>query len=349
MKKIEDFVRPHILQLTPYSSARDEYSKPDGILLDANENAFGSTTQENYNRYPDPYQRQLKEKISDIKTIATDRIFIGNGSDEPIDLIIRLFCSPRTDNVVVMSPTYDMYSVSARINDTEVTKVTLTKDFDIDIQNILNVLNEHTKLIFLCSPNNPTGNSLNRDHIEYIVNNFNGIVVLDEAYIDFSSHPGFLSSLGEHENLIILQTFSKAWGLAGLRLGMAFASPYIIKLLNKIKYPYNINSATQQLVLKALESENKKNEMVKKILSQRKFIENELRSLSIVDKIYPSDANFLLVKFKNALKVYQYLLENHVIVRNRSNLVLCDQALRITAGTSEENKILLSHLKKYEQ
>jgi len=349
MKKLEDLVRPHILQLKPYSSARDEFSGTDGILLDANENAFGSTTQENYNRYPDPYQRRLKEKIADIKKVAPEQIFLGNGSDEPIDLIIRLFCSPRIDNVVVMPPTYDMYSVSATINDTEVRKVTLTKEYDIDINNVFNTVDEYTKLIFICSPNNPTGNSLNNDSIKRIIQHFEGMVVLDEAYIDFSVNKSLIRYLGESENLIVLQTFSKAWGLAGLRLGLAFGSPYVIKLLNKIKFPYNINQATQQLVEKALESENIKDEMVKKIIDQRKFLERELRSLDIVEKIYPSDANFLLVRFKDAVKVHQFLLENNVIVRNRSKLVLCEQALRITAGTSEENKALLSYLKKFEQ
>jgi histidinol-phosphate aminotransferase len=347
MKKLEELIRPHILDLTPYSSARDEYSGKNGIFLDANENAFGSVITESYNRYPDPYQIQLKQKISRIKKIRPDQIFLGNGSDEPIDLIIRMFCTPRRDNIIVMPPTYDMYAVSASIHEAEVRRVPLKEDYEINVEGIFRKIDVNTKIIFICSPNNPTGNSFKRKNIEQILTDFEGITVIDEAYIDFSKAEGFLGVLNRFDNLIILQTLSKAWGLAGLRLGMAFANKKIIQILNKIKFPYNINVATQKLALDALNFENRKEEMVKAILDQRSYLEKELKEMDIVEEIHPSDANFLLVRFKEAAPVFRYLLDRNIIVRNRSKLVLCDNALRITVGIPEENAVLISQLKKY--
>jgi histidinol-phosphate aminotransferase len=349
MKKLEDLVRPHILKLTPYSSARDEYSGTAGIFLDANENAFGSVTRQHYNRYPDPYQLEIKQKLARIRKVTPEQIFLGNGSDEPIDLLIRLFCRPSIDSIIVMPPTYDMYSVAANIQEAGVRRVNLTDHYEIDVEEVLRQKEKNTKIIFICSPNNPTGNSFDPGDILRIINNFDGITVIDEAYIDFSASPGFVGLLGEHRNLVILQTLSKAWGLAGLRLGIAFADPEIIRLLNRIKFPYNINQATQDSVLEALDFVNRKDELVSAILDQREFLKDELKKLPIVEEIYPTDANFLLVRFRDAQPVFQYLLERNIIVRNRSKLVLCENALRITAGTPEENTALIDQLKKFEK
>lgn len=347
MKKLEALVRPHILGLTPYSSARDEYSGKDGIFLDANENAFGSVIDEPYNRYPDPYQHQVKLKISRLKKIDPEQIFLGNGSDEPIDLLVRMFCAPGRDNIIVMPPTYDMYSVCAAIQEVEVRSIPLGDNYEMDVEKVLKAADANTKIIFICSPNNPTGNSFQSKSVERILSEFEGITVIDEAYIDFSAGKGYLHHLNHHDNLVILQTLSKAWGLAGLRLGMAFGTKRIIQILNKIKFPYNLSEATQKLALKALNFENRKTEMVKAILDQRSYLERELGQLPYVEKIFPSDANFLLVKFREASRVFQYLLERNIIVRNRSKLVLCENALRITTGTSEENAALISQLKNY--
>lgn len=347
MVNIEKLVRPHILKLKPYSSARDEYSGKDGVFLDANENALGSTSRKLYNRYPDPYQKTLKKGISKIKNISSRHIFLGNGSDEIIDLLIRIFCNPNEDSILVMPPTFDMYEVAARINQNEVIKVNLTKDFQIDIEAVLLAVKSNTKMIFICSPNNPTGNSMSRESILKILKNFNGIVVVDEAYIDFSSAESFLNVLSEYNNLVVLQTFSKAWGLAGLRLGMGFADKFIIALLNKVKTPYNVNKVTQTLALKALKKKDQKDYMVQKLLAERKILRLELSDLDMVEQVYSSDANFLLVKFKNAEEVFQHLKENKVIVRNRSNVVLCEGALRITVGDEDENDILINTLKKF--
>jgi histidinol-phosphate aminotransferase len=368
MKKIEELIRPHLLHLTPYSSARDEFSGNKGIFLDANENSFGSVMDKGFNRYPDPYQYDLKKKLARIKNVIPDRIFLGNGSDEPIDLIIRIFCEPGIDNIIVMPPTYDMYEISATIHNTEVRKVPLTSQFEIDTESVLNKIDQNTKLIFLCSPNNPTGNSFDRNQIVHILREFEGITVIDEAYIDFSASTGFLQDLEYNDNLIILQTMSKAWGFAGIRLGIAFAReeiirilnkikyPYninafareeIIRILNKIKYPYNINVSTQKIITDALNFENRKNEMVNAILDQRSLLENRLNDLEIVEKVYSSDANFLLVRFKDASSVYTFLLSHNIIVRNRSKLALCENSLRITVGTPEENAALIGLLKNF--
>jgi len=347
MKKLEELVRPHLLHLTPYSSARDEFSGKNGIFLDANENAFGSVLPEAYHRYPDPHQHKLKQKLARIKKILPEWIFLGNGSDEAIDQIIRIFCVPGRDNVIVMPPTYDMYGVTATIHQAEVRKVPLTTQFEIDYEGVSRAIDKYTRLVFLCSPNNPTGNSFHRESIIRILQNFEGITVIDEAYIDFSSSEGFLNDLNQYENLIILQTLSKAWGLAGLRLGIAFAHPEIVRIMDKIKYPYNINESTQKIVLDALNFENRKDEMVKAILDQRSSLELKLKDLAFVEKVHHSDANFLLVRFKDASRVYEFLVNHNIIVRNRSKLVLCENSLRITIGTAEENNALINHLKKF--
>jgi histidinol-phosphate aminotransferase len=347
MKKLEELVRPHIAHLIPYSSARDEFTGTSGIFLDANENAFGSVIRQEYNRYPDPYQRKIKQKLARIKKTDPARIFLGNGSDEPIDLLIRIFCRPGQDNIIVMPPTYDMYAVSARIQDAAVRQVNLTENYKIDVEGVIRSIDPQTKMIFICTPNNPTGNSFERNDVLRIIGEFEGITVIDEAYIDFSGSGSYLELLDKHKNLVVLQTLSKAWGLAGLRLGIAYADPSIIGLLNKIKYPYNINRATQELVLDALDFENRKDELVRAILDQRAFLEKELKKLPIVEAVNPSDANFLLVRFREAKRVFDYLLERNIIVRNRSKLVLCGNSLRITAGTPEENTALIDQLKKY--
>ena len=349
MVDIKKLVRPHIRELNAYSSARDEYKGGKGIFLDANENPLGSTSRKSYNRYPDPYQKSLKKAIGKLKNIAPDKIFLGNGSDEAIDLLIRIFCHPNQDSVIVMPPTFEMYEVAARINQNEVISVQLTSDYQIDKEKVLKAINPTTKIIFICSPNNPTGNKMDRESIQEIVEKFNGIVVIDEAYIDFSNDPGCFDLLYKYNHVIILQTFSKAWGLAGLRLGMAFADKEIIELLNKVKPPYNVNRATQSLALKAIKKVEFKDFMVQQLLAERKILNLELSNLDIVERVYPSDSNFFLVRFRDADKVYKYLLKNEVIVRNRSNVVLCNNALRITVGNEKENDALITVLKKYNE
>ncbi|HSJ69193.1 MAG TPA: histidinol-phosphate transaminase [Anditalea sp.] len=344
---IEKILRPHIAALQPYSSARDEYSGKEGIFLDANENPFGSISEEDYNRYPDPYQLDIKNKLSAIKNIPANQIFLGNGSDEAIDLLFRAFCTPGKDNVIILPPTYGMYEVSAGINDVKVKKVNLTDDFQLQPQKILDAVDEHTKIIFICSPNNPSGNSLNRADIDVIIKKFDGLVVLDEAYIDFTTETSYIERLGEFQNLMIIQTFSKAWGLASLRIGMAFASVEIIKIINRIKPPYNISGLTQQKVLEALDQVDKKDEMVSRILKEKKYLEDQLSKLSIILHIYPSDANFLLMKVTDAKKIYQYLIDDKIIVRDRSKVILCDECLRITVGTEKENNSLMESLANY--
>jgi histidinol-phosphate aminotransferase len=349
MVDILKLVRDHIHKLKAYSSAREEYSGKKGIFLDANENPLGSTSRKSYNRYPDPYQKSLKKAIGKLKNISPERIFLGNGSDEAIDLLVRIFCHPDQDSVIVMPPTFEMYEVAARINQNEVIAVSLTKDYQIDTVKVLEAIKPHTKIIFICSPNNPTGNSMHRESILEIVEKFQGIVVIDEAYIDFAKDAGYFDILNNYNHLVILQTFSKAWGLAGLRLGMAFADKQIIELLNKIKSPYNVNRATQSLALKAIKKLGYKDFMVQQLLAERKILILELSNLDIVETVYPSDSNFLLVKFRDADKIYNYLLKNKVIVRSRSNVVLCDNALRITVGNEKENDILISTLKNYKE
>ncbi len=345
MTELQKLVRPNILKLKPYSSARNEYSGSDGIFLDANENSMGSTVSEKLNRYPDPLQQKLKGRIAEIKSVRPEQIFLGNGSDEAIDLLIRAFCEPGREAILIMPPTYGMYEVCAAVNNVPVRKVLLQPDFQIDVGKVLSTVDSNLKLIFICSPNNPTGNAFRPEAIERILKNFGGITVLDEAYVDFAPDKSWLPRLNDWSNLVILQTFSKAWGLANVRLGMAFAQPEIIQILNKIKYPYNVNGVTQKIALEALENLELKDQMVAKILAEKDRLVNELEQLSCVEKIYPSDANFLLVKMHDALKIFYYLLDQKIIVRNRSNVQLCESCLRITVGTPEENERLLKALK----
>lgn len=341
---LESLVRNNIKKMTAYSSARHEFSGEASVFLDANENAFGSPLPESFNRYPDPQQKEVKDKLSRIKGVPPPNIFLGNGSDEAIDLLYRIFCEPGRDNAIIFPPTYGMYEVCAEINDVKIKKINLTKDFQLDIDATENAIDSFTKLIFICSPNNPTGNSIDRADIEIILNNFNGIVVVDEAYINYAKQKTFISELTEYPNLVVMQTLSKAWGLAGLRLGMAFASEQIIGLFNKVKYPYNINTATQLLALDALNNINWVNENISATVTEREKLKSELLKLAITEMIYPSDANFLLVKMKNASQVYRKLADKGIVVRDRSKVILCDDSLRITIGTISENKKLIEEL-----
>lgn len=344
--ELTSLLRPHIAKIQPYTSARDEYSGKEGIFLDANENPFGSITEQNFNRYPDPYQQQLKAEIAKIKQVHPDQIFLGNGSDEAIDLLFRAFCRPGTDNVILLPPTYGMYEVSAAINNVETRKVPLTSEFQLQTDRILDQVDTNTKIIFICSPNNPSGNKLKRTEILRIIREFRGLVVVDEAYIDFNDEPSFTTELAEFPNLLVMQTFSKAWGLASLRLGMAFASPELIRILNLIKPPYNISGLTQETVLAAIQDVGKVNRMIAEILEERAVLTKELAKLTFVQKIFPSQANFLLVKIPNANEVYKALIEEKIIVRNRSKVILCEDCLRITVGTRFENETFLTALKK---
>jgi histidinol-phosphate aminotransferase len=347
MFSLNNILRQNIKSLTPYSSARDEYQGDASVFLDANENAFGSPLDEAYNRYPDPLQYNVKKRLSAIKGVPIPNIFLGNGSDEAIDILFRSFCNPGVDNVILVPPTYGMYEVSANINDIATKKVPLTEDFQLNLEGIAEAIDEHTKLIFICSPNNPTGNSINRDDIETLLANFEGIVVVDEAYINFSRQKTFIQELTEYANLVILQTLSKAWGLAGLRVGMAFASEEIIEVMNKVKPPYNINEASQQLALKALDNVDQVNTWIKETLAQRDLLVLELKKFEFVLDIYPSDANFILVKTSDPKSIYNFLVEKGIIVRDRSKVDLCAGCLRITIGTPDENKILIETLQNY--
>lgn len=344
---LERLVRKNIKEMTAYSSARHEFSGKANIFLDANENSFGSPLEANYNRYPDPLQQKLKEKISSIKGVPSKNIFLGNGSDEAIDLLFRIFCDPGKDNVLVFPPTYGMYEVCAEMNDVKLKKVPLTTVFQLDLDAIEEAIDPFTKLIFICSPNNPTGNSISKADVEVLLNNFEGLVVIDEAYINYSRQKTFIPELTEYPNLVILQTLSKAWGLAGLRLGMAFAGEPVISFMNKVKYPYNISSATQQLALQALENIETVNDCIQITVEQREWLKEELLKLGITQTVYPSDANFLLVKMTEARKIYEYLLSKGIVVRDRSRVILCDDCLRITIGTPEENLKLISTLNIY--
>ena len=344
-RTIEQLLRKNILNLKPYSSARDEYTGEEGVFLDANENPFNSP----YNRYPDPYQRKLKDKIANLKNVEASQIFLGNGSDEPIDLLFRAFCEPGEDNVVSIDPTYGMYQVAADINNIKVKKVLLKDDYQLDVDGLLSAANENSKILWLCSPNNPTANCFPKTDIVRLIEEFDGIVVVDEAYIDFAPENSFLPEINNYPNLVVLQTFSKAWGMAGIRLGMAFSNESIIKVLSKIKYPYNVNILTQQKAMELLDKNHQKvTEWVNLLLSERDVLEKEIEKLSFVKHIYPSDANFLLVKVEEAKKTYKFLADKQVIVRDRSSVALCDGCLRITIGSQEENIALISALKLYE-
>lgn len=339
---INELLRENILKLKPYSCARDEFKGDASVYLDANESPYNHPL----NRYPDPLQLKVKQQLSEIKKVPVENMFLGNGSDEAIDLLYRAFCEPGVDNVVAIEPTYGMYKVCADINNVDYRKVLLNANYDIEAYRIMDATNVRTKIIWLCSPNNPTSNLLNTDEIIKILKWFRGIVVVDEAYIDFANTEGFAKELNKYSNLVILQTFSKAWGNAAIRLGMAFASTDIISVLNKIKYPYNVNLLTQNLASKALESPDQVKHWVETLKTERKVLAHGLSKINFVEKIYPSDANFLLVKMSDATMVYQQLIRKGVIVRNRSNIALCNDCLRITVGTSTENQTLLAELKK---
>ena len=346
---LNKITRSNIKQLVAYTSARDEFSGEAKVFLDANENSLGSPLMKWYNRYPDPHQVAIKQKIAIIKAIAAEHIFLGNGSDECIDLLFRSFCEPGKDNVIICPPTYGMYEVSANINDIIIKKVPLLDDFQLDLIHLENQIDANTKIIWICSPNNPTGNSINRVDIETVLNNFNGIVVIDEAYINFAKQKSFIQELADYPNLVILQTFSKAWGLAGLRLGMAFASQSIIEILNKVKPPYNINQATQELALKALEEVGQVNDMIKLLVDMRDALAEVFKLMPTVEKVFPTDANFILVKINDARKVYEFLLQKGIVVRDRSQVMLCNDCLRITVGTELENTILVDAMQDWYQ
>jgi histidinol-phosphate aminotransferase len=340
MKTINELLRPNIRDLKPYSSARDEFSGEAAVFLDANENPFNAP----YNRYPDPYQRELKKRVAEIKKVASENIFLGNGSDEAIDIVIRAFCEPGIDNIVSIAPTYGMYQVAADINNIEVKKVLLTANFELDTDSLLNEVDEHTKILFLCSPNNPTGNCFRQEEVKKLLDHFEGIVVLDEAYIDFAPDKSWLPRLTHYPNLIILQTFSKAWGMAGIRLGMAFAQNEIINVFSKIKYPYNVNILTQQKALELLSANDQMQNWVEDLLKERTKLIETLKAKSFVQEIYPTDANFVLLKTKEPKKIYDYLVDRKIIIRDRSNVALCEGCLRITVGTPEENRKLMDAL-----
>lgn len=337
-------IRPNILALAPYSCARDEFKGEASVYVDANESPYNNGV----NRYPEPLQPEVKALLAPLKGVRPSQIFLGNGSDEAIDLIYRIFCQPRVDNVVAISPSYGMYQVCADINDVEYRPVALTSDFQIDRQAMVDRIGVHTKVLWICSPNNPTGNAFAIEEIEWFLQKFpNKIIVVDEAYIDFSSQPSLLTVLDKYENLIVLQTLSKAWGQAAIRCGIAYASEAIIAYFNNVKYPYNVNLLTQQQAVKVLSNPEKQRRQVEEILSQRVVLRELLVSLPCVKQIYPSDANFLLVKVTDANAIYLFLQQKGIIVRNRNKVQLCGNCLRITVGTPEENATLYEAMKSY--
>ena len=341
--KIENLIRENIKSLQPYSSARDEFkdASSEMVFIDANENPFDT----GLNRYPDPQQNLVKSALSNIKGVQKEQILLGNGSDEVLDLIFRVFCEPKEDTVIALPPTYGMYKVLASTNDVELINIPLLENFQPNVDEILNRQNSKTKLLFLCSPNNPTANSFEAKKVEKLIREFQGVVVIDEAYIDFSTEESWLNRLNEFPNLIVTQTLSKAYGLAGIRLGICYASQEIISILNKIKPPYNVNQLTQEAALKALQNVEKTNQEITTIITEREELINNLQTIEIVDKVYTSDANFLLVKVDNANKRYDELVKEGIVVRNRSNQILCENCLRFTVGTSEENEKLINTLK----
>ncbi len=346
----EKFILPHIWNLKPYSSARDEFKGNEGVFLDANENPFGSSTPTAWNRYPDPLQLEIKSKIAKLKNCQVEQLFLGNGSDEAIDLIIRMTCQSGVHNLIICPPTYGMYEVSANINHISIRQVPLTKQFELNIDGILQAIDEFTRLIFICSPNNPTGNKLNRADIYQVLESFNtGFVIIDEAYIDFSDEPSFIQELDKYPQLIVLQTLSKAYGLASLRLGMAIAHPTVISLLNKVKPPYNISGATQEQVRLALSNQDFVKNSIEEISIQKNSLILNLNEIKEVEEIFPSHANFILVKFKASKRLFDYLIEHKVITRNRSNVTLCEGCIRITIGKREENEQLISQIKAFYQ
>ena len=340
MRSLEELVRPNVWRMQPYSSARNEFQGNASVFLDANENPWN----EPINRYPDPLQRQVKARLSQLKGVEPRSIFLGNGSDEAIDLVIRAFCEPKADNIVTITPSYGMYEVAAETNDVECRKVALDERFDLDVAALWAAVDAHTKVIYLCSPNNPSGNSLNREAIYQLLQGFEGLVVVDEAYIDFSAQPSFLAELSQYPNLIVLQTFSKAWGAAAIRLGMAFAAPAIIEVLNKIKYPYNINLLVQNKALELMENEAEMRQEVKAILAERMRMAKLLSEAPFGFEVFPSDANFLLVRVGDADRLYKALVDRGIIVRNRNRVLKCQGCLRITIGLPAENDLLLRAL-----
>lgn len=341
---LQSLVRKNIRNLKPYSSARSEFEGSADVFLDANENAFGSPAGFGLNRYPDPLQQMLKGRIASMRGVLPSQIFVGNGSDEAIDLLFRIFCEPGKDDVITCPPTYGMYRVSAYINDIAVLEVRLTDDFQLDIPAILTGISDATKLIFICSPNNPTGNLMDRESILMIARQSNGIVIVDEAYIDFADEPSMLAELSELPNLVVLQTFSKAWGMAGVRVGLAFASSEIIDLMSRVKPPYNVSGLAQQAVINALDSKATVSSWIDAARLERLRLESSLIDLDIVKRVYTSDANFLLVEVDGANAVYKYLIDEKIVVRNRNNVELCEGCLRITVGTPDENERLLAAL-----
>ncbi len=345
---LQNLVRENIKRMTPYSSARNEFTGKANIFLDANENNFGSPLTRNYHRYPDPLQMAVKEKIAESNGMRPNEIFIGNGSDEAIDLLFRIFCEPQKNNVLICPPTYGMYEVSANINDVYIRRANLTEDFELDLNAIVKTINTETKLLFICSPNNPTGNRLDRKKILELAETFGGIVVVDEAYIHFSRAESLVNEIDNFDNLVVLQTFSKAWGMAGLRVGMAFGNAKIIELFNKIKPPYNVSEIAQEKILSAFENKELVEQRIADTISEReKLIENLSTLKKIATEIYQSDANFVLVKTPDADAIYRFLVEEKIIVRNRNNVEMCEGCLRFTVGTPEENESLISTLKKF--
>ena len=345
MKPLEQLCRPNIWSLAPYSSARNEYAGREAhVFLDANENPYNSP----YNRYPDPLQLELKDALSKVKGVPAENIFLGNGSDEPIDLVYRCFCEPGVDNVVAIEPTYGMYKVCADINNTEYRPVLLDEQYQITAEKLLTATDQHTKLIWLCSPNNPTGNSLHREEIIKVIEGFEGLVIVDEAYSDFSSQKPLRTDLAKYPNLIVLNTMSKAWGCAAIRLGMAFATEEIIGIFNKVKYPYNVNQLTQEQALEALKDPFEVDKWVKLLLEERSRMIDAFKLLPICENVYPTDANFFLAQMTDAVKIYNYLVDKGIIVRNRNRVQLCQNCLRITIGTKTENGELIAALRQYQ-
>lgn len=344
MKSLSELTRANVWRMQPYSSARDDYQGATAsVFLDANENPYNTPV----NRYPDPRQTELKTEIAKIKQVDPAQIFLGNGSDEAIDLLFRAFCEPRIDNVVAINPTYGMYKVCAEVNDVTYKTVNLTDDFQLPVEALLSATDHHTKLLFICSPNNPTGNDFRLSDMEQLLCRFEGLVVIDEAYIDFSERPSFLQRLKDYPNLVVLQTFSKAWGCAAIRLGMAFAAPQIVGVMSKIKYPYNVNLLTQREALGMVHRYYEVEHWVKSLKEERTLLIDALRNLSVVDKVFPTDANFVLVRVTDAVAIYNYLVSCGIIVRNRHSVTLCGNCLRITVGTRVENDRLIEALQKF--
>lgn len=342
MKEINQLIRPDLLSMQAYSSARDEFSGEASVFLDANENPFNNGV----NRYPDPLQKELKQRVSAIKKVNVNQLFLGNGSDECIDLLFRLFCRPGIDTAAAIAPSYGMYGVSARINQISLKQIALEADFSLDVNRILSEA-KGSKLLFLCSPNNPTGQSFPKELLLEIVQQFDGLVIVDEAYIDFSAEESMLNDLANFSNLVVIQTFSKAYGMAGIRLGMLFGSQELISWLNKIKPPYNINSLTQNYALDKLMDLNAIEKAIELIKSERELLKDVLKDLKIVEFVYPSDANFILIKVKDSVMLYNYLISKGIVVRERSSQLLCSNTLRLSIGTPKENKLLIEALRNY--